>query len=90
MLMHADRRAVDHLDVAFISLRYPIQNPLPNACLAPPVEAIDASGRIEEPIFSALRFMLGVAVGGGLGFDASAAPWFFLACGSGGVDAFEI
>ena len=54
------------------------------------IQQFDKAGRIEEPIFPALRFMLGVAVGGGLGFDASVAPWFFLACGSGGVDAFEI
>jgi hypothetical protein len=45
MLMNPDRRRVDHLDVAVVSLGNRVQKPVPNARLAPAVEAVHA-GRV--------------------------------------------
>ncbi len=45
MLMHAHHRAVDHLNLAVVSLYDRVHNPVPDAGLAPAVEAVVA-GRV--------------------------------------------
>ncbi len=45
MLMHAHHGAVDHLNLAVVSLYDRVHNPVPDAGLAPAVEAVVA-GRI--------------------------------------------
>src|SRR3954452_8178407 len=45
MLMHAHDRTVDHLHLAIVRLDDGIHQPVPDACLAPAIEAI-VGGRI--------------------------------------------
>ena len=50
MLMDADRGGVHHLQITFVSLRYCREDPVPDAELAPPDEAVVAGRRRTVPL----------------------------------------